>query len=160
MKHCTSNFKTSNGFTMRVVLRARVSTEFAHWVYGVKGLNGEVEADVTVAAVTACALDLTTVQEQGDLFPSLQLVPEVMDLKLKVHDIDARKIGLIGGWAAEEIGDNSRSTVNSILNEFEGAILKDLRRKIVKNQDRLKVSPANLLRGAKPRPEPQSKMSP
>ena len=29
-------------FSMSVVFRARVSTEFAHWVYGVKGLNGEV----------------------------------------------------------------------------------------------------------------------
>lgn len=142
-------------FTMRVALRARVSTQFAHWVYGVKGLNGEVEADVTVAAVVDCSLDLTTVQEKGDLFPSLQLVPEVTDLKLKVHDIDARKIGLIGGWAAEQIGDGSRSSVNSILNEFEGNILKDLQRKIEKNQDRLKISPAKLLGNAKPRTEPQ-----
>ena len=141
-------------FTMRVVLRARVSTEFAHWVYGVKGLNGEVEADVTVAAVADCSLDLTSVQEQGDLFPSLQLVPEVTDLQLKVYDIDARKIGLIGGWAAEQIGDGSRTSVNNILNEFEGAILKDLRRKIEKNRDRLKVSPAKLLGGAKPPAKP------
>ncbi len=138
-------------FTMRVVLRARVSTEFVHWVYGVKGLNGEVEADVTVAADAACSLDLTTVREKGDLFPSLQLVPEVTDLRLKVHDIDARKIGVIGGWAAEQIGDTSRTSVNNILNEFEGAILKDLQRKIEKNRDRLKISPAKLLGGAKPR---------
>ena len=144
-------------FTMQVVFRARVSTEFAHWVYGVKGLNGEVEADVTVAAITDCSLDLTTVQEQGDLLPSLQLVPEVTDLKLKVRDIDARQIGVIGGWAAEEIGDSSRSTVNTILNEFEGAILKDLQRKIEKNLDRLKVSPAKLLGGSKPRTQPQKK---
>ena len=142
-------------FTMRVVLRARVSTEFAHWVYGVKGLIGEVEADVTVAAVTNCSLDLMTVQEKGDLLPSLQLVPEVTDLKLKVHDIDARKIGLIGGWAAEQIGDGSRSSVNCILNEFEGAILKDLRRKIEKDRDRLKISPAKLLGGTKPGASPQ-----
>lgn len=142
-------------FTMRVVFRARVSTEFAHWVYGVKGLNGQVEADVTVAAATACSLDLTTVQDKGDLLPSLQLVPEVTDLKLKVHDIDARKIGLIGGWAAEQIGDGSRSSVNTILNEYEGAILKDLRRSIEKNKGRLKISPAKLLGGSTPRTVPQ-----
>ncbi len=144
-------------FTLQLVFRARVSTEFEHWVYGVKGLNGEVEADVTVAAVTDCSLDLTTVQEQGDLLPSLQLVPEVTKLNLKVRDIDARQIGVIGGWAAEEIGDSSRSTVNSILNEFEGALLKDLRRKIDKNRDRLKVSPAKLLGGSKPRTQPLMK---
>ena len=141
-------------FTMRVVLRARVSTDFAHWVYGVKGLNGEVEADVTLAADAACSLDLTTVPVKGDLLPSLQLVPEVTDLKLKVHDIDARKIGVIGGWAAEQIGDGSRASVNNILNEFEGKILKDLRHKIEKNRDRLMISPAKLLGGTQPQAKP------
>lgn len=134
-------------FTMQLVLRARVNTEFEHWVYGVKGLNGQVEADVTIAALTNCSLDLKAVTEQGQLLPSLQLVPEVTDLHLKVQDIDARKIGLIGGTAAEELGNNSRTTVNNLLNEFEGAILKDLRRKIEKRKDRLRISPAKLLGG-------------
>ena len=146
-------------FTMQVVMRARVNTEFEHWAYGVKGLNGQVEADVTVAVETACSFDLTTVQAKGDLLPSIQLVPEVTDLELKVRDIDARKIGVIGGWAAEEIGDSSRSTVNSILNEFEAAILKDLRRKIEKNTDRLKISPSRLLGASKPPPETQKPKS-
>lgn len=134
-------------FTMQLVLRARVNTEFEHWVYGVKGLNGLVEADVTIAALADCSLDLQAVTEKGQLLPSLQLVPEVADLHLKVDDIDARKIGLIGGWAAEELGNNSRTTVNNLLNEFEGAILKDLRRKIEKRKDRLRIAPAKLLGG-------------
>lgn len=138
-------------FTMQVVMRSRVTTEFEHWLYGVKGLNGQVEADVTIAAVVDCSIDLTSVQAEGDLLPSIQLVPEVQDLHLKVYDIDARQIGLVGGWAAEEIGDSSRSTVNSILHEFEGSILKDLRRKIEKNQDCLRISPSQLLTGGKPR---------
>ena len=132
-------------FRMQVLLRARVNTEFEHWVYGVKGLNGQVEADVTITALTDCSFDLQALTEKGQLLPSLQLVPEVADLHLKVHDIDARKIGLIGGWAAEELGNNSRTSVNNILNEFEGAILKDLRRKIEKRKDRLRISPAKLL---------------
>ncbi len=143
-------------FTMWLVMRARVSTEFEHWVYGVKGLNGQVEADVTVAVITDCSFDLTAVQGKGELLPSIQLVPEITDLKLKVRDIDARKIGLIGGWAAEEIGDNSRSTVNLILHESEGAILKDLRRKIEKNQERLKISPSRLWGASKDRPQTPS----
>lgn len=139
--------------TMCLVMRARVSTEFEHWVYGVKGLNGQVEVDVTVAVVTDCSFDLTAVQAKGEILPSIQLVPEITDLKLKVRDIDARKIGLIGGWAAEEIGDNSRSTVNWILHESEGVILKDLRRKIEKNQERLRFSPSWLWRASQNRPE-------
>ncbi len=138
-------------FTMRLVLRARVLTEFEHWVYGVKGVNGEVEADVTLIAVVHCGLDLTSEQEMGDLLPSIRLVPQVTGLTLKVHDIDARKIGLIGGWAAGELGDSSRATVNSILHEYEGAILKNLRKQIEKNEDRLRISPARLLEGSKPR---------
>ena len=134
-------------FTMQLMLRARVNSEFEYWVYGVKGLNGQIEADVTITALTDCSFDLKAVTEKGQLLPSLQLVPEVTDLDLKVHDIDARKIGLIGGSAAEELGNNSRTTVNNVLNEFEGAILKSLRRKIEKQKDRLRIAPAKLLGG-------------
>lgn len=138
-------------FTMQVVLRSRVTTEFEHWLYGVKGINGQVKADATIAVVADCSIDLTSVQREGELLPAIQLVPEVTDLHLQVTDIDARQIGLVGGWAAEEIGDSSRSTVNSILHASEGKILKDLRRKIEKNQDRLRISPSQLLTGTKPR---------
>ena len=134
-------------FTMQLMLRARVNSEFEHWIYGVKGLNGQVEADVTITAQTDCSFDLQALTEKGQLLPSLQLVPEVADLHLKVHDIDARKIGLIGGSAAEELGNNSRTSVNNVLNEFEGAILKSLRRKIEKQKDRLRIAPAKLLGG-------------
>ncbi len=134
-------------FTMQLMLQARVNSEFEHWVYGVKGLNGQIEADVTITALTDCSFDLKAVTEKGQLLPSLQLVPEVADLQLKVHDIDARKIGLIGGSAAEELGNNSRTTVNNVLNEFEGAILKSLRRKIEKQKDRLQIAPSKLLGG-------------
>lgn len=132
-------------FAMEVVLRARVNTEFEHWVYGVKGLNGQVDAEVTVAADLDCSLDLTSKQKEGDLLPTLQLVPTLHALHLKVRDIDARQVGILGGWAAEEIGDSSRSTVNTILHESEDSILKDIQRQIDKQRDKFAVSPAALL---------------
>lgn len=139
--------RTDDGltFAMRVVLKSRVTTEFEHWVYGVKGLNGQVEADVTIAADLDCSIDLNTITKEGDLLPSVQLVPTLNALHLKVRDIDARKVGVLGGWAAEEIGDNSRSTVNTILHESEDSILKDIRKQIVKKQDQFTISPGALL---------------
>lgn len=139
--------RSDNGltFSMRVVLESRVTTEFEHWVYGVKGLNGQVEADVTIAADLDCSIDLTTVTKEGDLIPSVQLLPTLNALHLKVRDIHARKVGVLGGWAAEEIGDNSRSTVNTILHEAEESILKDIRKQIAKKQDQFTISPGALL---------------
>ena len=144
--------KTS--FTMQMVMRARIEAEFEHWVYGVKGINGQTESDVTLAVVVNCAYDITTDQKEGELLPAFQIVPEVNSLDLKVRDIDTRKVGLIGGWAAEQLGDNSRSTVNSILNASEERILKDLRKKIEKNIERLRVSPSKLFGGKKDRANP------
>lgn len=133
-------------FAMRLVLQARVTTEFEHWVYGVKGLNGQVEADVTLAAALECSVDLSTFQKEGNLLPSVQLVPTLDALHLKVRDIDARKVGPLGGWAAEEIGDSSRSAVNTFLHESEDSILKDIRKQIARKQDSFTVSPGELLK--------------
>jgi hypothetical protein len=114
-------------------------------VYGVKGVNGQSEADVTLAVVVDCAYDITTEQREGELLPSILIVPEVNDLQLKVLDIDTRNVGVVGGWAAEQLGDNSRSTVNTILNASEDRILRDLRKKIEKNKERLRISTSKLL---------------
>jgi len=112
-------------------------------------LNGQVEADVTIAADLDCCIDLTTVSKEGDLIPSVQLLPTLNALHLKVRDIHARKVGVLGGWAAEEIGDNSRSTVNTILHEAEDSILKDIRKQIARKQDQFTISPGALLNRGK-----------
>lgn len=130
--------------TMQLVMRARVRTEFEYWIYGVKGINGQAVADVSFAANVDCSIELTSETSEGEWLPSVALVPELRDLHLKVRDIDARQIGVVGGWAAEELGDQSRSMVNSILHRYEGTILEDLRRKLMKNQDRLRISPGDL----------------
>lgn len=129
-------------FTMQLQLRARVDTDFAHWAFGVKGLNGTARADVTVAALARCAVKLDTMLPPGSIFPAIQVTPTIETLKLNVRDIDARQIGLVGGWAAEEIGDNARSTVNSLLNDQTDEILARLRKQIQKNQNQYRVSPS------------------
>ncbi|RLS58512.1 MAG: hypothetical protein DWH91_02275 [Planctomycetota bacterium] len=129
-------------FTMQLQLRACVDTDFAHWVFGVKGLNGTVRADVTVAALARCAVKLDTVLPPGAIFPAIQVTPTIETLKLNVRDIDTRQIGLVGGWAAEEIGDNARASVNSLLNDQTDEILARLRKQIQKNQDQYRVSPS------------------
>ena len=121
-------------FTMQLIMQARVKTEFVQWVYGVKGLNGKADANVVLAVEADCSIDLKSVHKKGDLLPSIQVVPDVTGLRLRVQDIDAHQIGAVGGWAAKEIGDNSRTMVNAIINEYEGKILRDLRRKIEKNR--------------------------
>ncbi len=137
-------------FTMRTVLQARVTSQFAHWVYGVKGLNGKADAVVTIAVDTDCSIDLTSDHRPGDLLPSIQIVPDVTGLRVRVLDIAARQVGLIRGDVAKELGDGSRSVVNAIINEYEGKILRDLRRKIEKNRDKLRISPSQLLSSQKP----------
>ena len=143
-------------FTMRTMLQARVTTQFAQWVYGVKGINGKVDANVALAIDADCTLDMKSTHKPGDLLPSIQLVPDVTGLRVRVVDIDARQVGLARGDLAKEMGNGSQTIVNAIVNEYEGKILRNLRRKIEKNKDRLQISPSQLLTKKKPEPAKSS----
>lgn len=143
-------------FTMRTMLQARVTTQFAQWVYGVKGINGKVDANVALAIDADCTLDMQSTHKPGDLLPSLQLLPDVTGLRIRVIDIDAKQVGLARGDIAKELGNGSQSMVNAIVNEYEGKVLRNLRRKIEKNKDRLQISPSQLLTKKKPEPAKSS----
>ena len=143
-------------FTMRTRLQARVTTQFAQWVYGVKSFNGKVDANVALAVDADCTLDMKSTRKPGDFLPSIQLLPDVTGLRIRVIDIDAKQVGLARGDIAKELGNGSQSMVNAIVNEYEGKILRNLRRKIEKNKDHLQISPSQLLTKKKPEPAKSS----
>jgi hypothetical protein len=112
-------------------LRARCEVQFAHWVYGVKGLNGTADADISVQVRLIGGMELVTIPSGGWL-PAVKLIPAIDDLDLKLTDLDVRRIGVVGGWAAEELGNGARKGVEDLLQSQEPRLLKRARRKLAR----------------------------
>ena len=133
-------------FDLFIQVRARCEAQFASWTYGVKGLNGTVESDVTVQAVVDCSFRIDPEFREGSVLPVFALKPEFHDLDLKLTDVDTRKIGLIGGWAAEELGNGTRKSFEDLLQMQEKPLLERIRKTVAKRQDRLRIDPADAAR--------------
>lgn len=130
-------------FDLIVQVRARCETQFAVWAYGVKGVNGTVESDVTVQALLDCSFRVDSEFGADSVLPVFALKPEFHDLDLKLTDVDTRKIGLLGGWIAEELGDGTRKAFEDLLQSQEKPVLERIRKTVAKKQDRLRLDPAD-----------------
>lgn len=130
-------------FDLFIQIRARCETQFAVWSYGVKGLNGTVESDVTVQALVDCSFRIDSEFPKDSLIPVFILKPEIHDLDLKLTDVDTRRIGPIGGWMADELGNGTRKAFEDLLQSQEKPLLERIRKAIAKKQDRLKLDPAD-----------------
>ena len=138
--------KTPEGatrFELYVSVRARCETQFALWTWGVKGINGTVESDVTLQALLDCSFCADSEFTEASILPAFALKPEFHSLDLKLSDVDTRKIGLLGGWVAEELGNGTRKAFEDLLQSQEKPLLERIRKSVAKNQDRLRLDPAD-----------------
>jgi hypothetical protein len=138
--------KTPEGatrFELYVSVRARCETQFALWTWGVKGINGTVESDVTLQALLDCSFCVDSEFTEASILPAFALKPEFYSLDLKLSDVDTRQIGLLGGWVAEELGNGTRKAFEDLLQSQEKPLLERIRKSVAKNQDRLRLDPAD-----------------
>jgi hypothetical protein len=82
--------------------------------------------------------------------------PEVADVKLRLTDLDVRRIGKVEGDAAEALGDASLKVVQHFIEEQEPRVRKRLREEIESSDAELRVPvPRALISGGDPN-EPDS----
>jgi hypothetical protein len=129
----------STRFELFLKVRARAETQFTYWTYGVKGLNGSIESDVTVQALADCSFRIETASKNGSFLPQVAFAPQVHGLDLKLSDVDTRRVGVIGGWVADELGNATRKAVEDLLQSQEPRILERIQKSIRKNEDRMQV---------------------
>ncbi|MFG0332487.1 MAG: hypothetical protein ACF8TS_03905 [Maioricimonas sp. JB049] len=127
-------------FQVLVTARARCHVKLTQWALGVKGLSTSSEADVRIRMWADCSLRIRTERPQGRWLPDLVFEPDVHRIRLKVLDVDVRRIGPIGGTVAEEIGNGSRLVVAEMLRQREDKLVRKARRAIARKRDRLRVS--------------------
>ncbi|MCA8993166.1 MAG: hypothetical protein KDA69_07450 [Planctomycetaceae bacterium] len=118
-------------FFVRATVRARGEGTFAHWTYGVKGINGTVIADATLELQLWLTLESNAAANSWQqLIPLLNLHPRIDDVKLRLRDFDVRKVSQIGGTAADLIGDGCRKAVESLIRKQEKRIKEKLQKRI------------------------------
>lgn len=129
-------------FAFRVVVTARVRShvKFTQWTLGVKGLSTSAEADVRIRMWADCTLRIRTERPEGQWLPDLVFEPDVHRIRLKVLDVDVRRLGPIGGTVAEEIGNGSRAVVEDLLRQREKKLVRKAQKAIDRKRDRLRVS--------------------
>jgi hypothetical protein len=126
-------------FQLFIEVRLKAESQFAVWAWGVKGINGTVESNMTVQGRADCSFVVETDRAEGAFLPEFVLKPAVETLHLKLTDVDTKRIGVINGKLAEELGDSSRKTVEDLLQDQEKKILKQVQKSLAKNQDRMKL---------------------
>ncbi len=122
-----------------VTARARVIAKAQAWNYGVKAWSTDASTDVTVRIVAECELRWRTEERGSEWLADLVLEPRVRDIRLRLTDVDARRVGLLRGDAAEALGDGSRRFVERLLEKQEPKVLKKVRREAEELQDRLRI---------------------
>ncbi len=91
-----------------------------------------------------CSFRIDSTIPEDSILPVFVLKPEFHDLDLKLTDVDTRRIGLLGGWVAEELGNGTRKSFEDLLQSQEKPLLERLRKSLAKKQDRLRLDPADV----------------
>jgi hypothetical protein len=154
-----TRLESAGGLSCEVLVSARLrctaNAEF--WNRGVRTGSATVQSDVTLKAVA----DFRVVGRQADpdndsFFTEMIYSPEVADVKLRLTDLDVRRIGKVEGDAAEALGDASLKVVQHFIEEQEPRVRKRLREEIESSDAELRVPvPRALISGVDPN-EPDS----
>lgn len=121
-------------YAIQARLKARCEATFAHFVYGVKGANGTTVADADVQVRIVLALSPKTEFSLLKPIPRVSLNAEVQEVRFKLKDIDARRVGLIDGKPAELLGDGLKEAFAQLLKNQEGRVKAKLQTRLDKFQ--------------------------
>jgi hypothetical protein len=134
-------FEPGSGVTFQVVCSARIrcTAQAVVWNYGVKGLSSSLQSDATVRLVADARVTAQDEAKPGSLFSLVVFRPEVTELKLRLADLDVRRVGLIGGEAADELGDASKRTIERLLERQEPKLRRTIAKKIDEEDLKLRL---------------------
>jgi len=127
--------------SLQLFLAARLHGEarLEEWKDGVKLLNIATDADCKIEA--RIEMDVRWNWQPGTLFGDVAVEPKVTGAELRLVDFDLKKVSLLQGWAARELGDGLKRTVQKQLHREEPKLVEKLNAAIQKKQGKLRFSP-------------------
>ncbi|HMC12428.1 MAG TPA: hypothetical protein VKH44_14105 [Pirellulaceae bacterium] len=134
-----------NGRTaFQVFLNARVGFDARQeqWTLGVKGLNFHVEGDATIAARLDVTIAVGPAKDAS--FGTIEVQPEVTAVNLRLVDLTLKRLDIIHGDAARELGNAFEDILAGELHRREGEVMKKLNVEIDKHRDKLRFSPSQI----------------
>ena len=133
----------AGGLACEVVLSARLrctaNAEF--WNLGVKTGSATVQSDITLKAIAEFRIVGRQLDPEDDsFFTEMEFAPQVDNVRLRLTDIDTRRIGKLEGDVAEALGDGSRQVVQHFVEEQEPKVRKRIARELEDADATLRVT--------------------
>jgi hypothetical protein len=141
----TTPHQAEDGRTaFQVFLTAKLGVEAAQeqWTMGIKGLNFQVAGEATIAARLDLSVAIHPVLGAG--FGTIEVQPEVTAIDLRLVDLNLKRLDLIRGDLAHELGHAFEDILAGELHKKEGEITKKINLEIAKQKDKLRFSPSQI----------------
>jgi len=128
----------------QAILAAKLNVEARQeqWVLGVKGLNFQVAGDATVEAKLDIQIGIEPVKDAS--FGTIQVDPRVNAVHLRLVDLTLKRVDIIHGDAAKEIGNAMEDIIAGELRKREPDVTKKINAEIAKHRDKLQFSPSQI----------------
>jgi hypothetical protein len=141
----TTPHQADDGRTaFQVFLTAKLGVEAdqEQWTMGIKGLNFQVAGEATIAARLDLAVAIHPVLGAG--FGTIEVQPEVTAIDLRLVDLSLKRLDIIHGDLAHELGHAFEDILAGELHKKEGEITKKINLEIAKQKDKLRFSPSQI----------------
>lgn len=121
-------------YSINAKLKARCKGTFAHYTYGVKGLNGTMISDADIEARLIVSFDPRAKFSLSAPIPRLQLNAKVHAVDFWLRDVDVRRVGVLEGKLVEVMGDGLEEVLEEFLQSQESRVKKKLQKELDKIQ--------------------------
>ena len=141
----TTPHQAEDGRTaFQVFLTAKLGVEAAQeqWTMGIKGLNFQVAGEATISARLDLSVAIHPVLGAG--FGTIEVQPEVTAVDLRLVDLSLKRLDIIHGDLARELGHAFEDILAGELHKKEREITKKINLEITKHQDKLRFSASQI----------------
>jgi len=128
----------------QAILSAKMNVEAKQeqWVLGVKGINFQVAGDATVEAKLDVEIGIEPVK--GASFGTIQVDPHIDAVHLRLVDLTLKRVDIIHGDAAKELGHALEDILAGELRKREPDVTKKINTEIAKHRDKLQFSASQI----------------
>jgi hypothetical protein len=138
--HPAENGRTA--FQAYLTARMAVDARQEQWLRGVKGLNFQVQGEATVEVRLDIEVGIQLAAEGS--FGTIELQPEVKNVGLRLVDFSLKRLDLIHGDLARELGNAFEDILAGELHKREGEVTRKINAEIEKHREKLRFSPAQI----------------
>lgn len=129
-------------FQAILVAKLGIEARQEQWLLGVKGFNFQLEGEAKVEAKLDIVIGIQPAPSGG--FGSIEVQPEVTHVGLRLVDLALKRVDLIHGDAARELGHALEDILAGELRKQEPKVTSKINAEIQKHRDKLQFSPSQI----------------